>query len=195
MDLLPDNVIALSFAVNTLFDVKTIQGNVSNNITLPKTKNNLKALGFVEDLNIDLSKTIRKRATCRYVKNGIEIIPKGSVDYRGVNSRGIPIVITSGNIDFFDLVDGSIQKLNLVEYDHVFDYNTIVASRLRRDGYIYPVVNYGDLNNGSTRINTRTMRPATFVKSVVNKIVEETGFNLINDLETNPLTEDQYSRR
>lgn len=194
MDLPTDSVIALSFAVNTLFDVKTIQGNVSNNITLPPTKNNLKNLGFLNNLNIDLSNTVRKRASCRYVQNGIEVLSNGVVEYGTISNKGIAIVITSGNIDFFDLLDGSIQKLDLSDFDHTYDFFSIPPSRLNRVGYVYPVINYGDLNNASSHVNLRTMRPATFVKTVVDYIVKETGFELINELETNPLTSDHYRR-
>lgn len=191
---LPKDVIALSFAVNTLNEVKSLNGNISNKINLPPTRKNMRILGFVGSLNVDLTKTIRKKLTCRYLQNGVEIIPAGVVQVGSLTSKGLGIFITSGNIDFFDLIDKSINILDLSAYDHKFDFNDVPASRFNRTGYVYPIINYGDLNEASTSVNVKNMRPATFVKTVIDNIVSETGFKLINELETHPRTADRYAR-
>lgn len=194
-DLPNDSVLALSFAVNTLFDVKTAQGNISNRLNLPVTPNNLKLLGFLNDMTIDLTQTIRKKITCRYLIDGVEIIPKGSIEIGDINSNAIGIVFTSGNLDFFDLIDsGSIQDLEFPELDHTLDIGTIPASRLNRTGYVYPIINYGDLTNASDHMNVRNMRPATFVKTIINKIVSETGYTIDDRLSLDNLAADQYAR-
>lgn len=194
IDMPNDSVLALSFAVNTLFDVKTAQGNISNRVNLPKTRNNLIALGFLDDLGVDLSQTIRKKNKCRYVVGGVEIIRSGSVEIGDITSTAIGIVFTSGNLEFFDLIDGgSIRDLNLAEYDHVYNFD-IPNSADNDEGYIYPVVNYGDLTNSSDFVNVLTMRPATFVRTIMNKIIEETGYTVDDRISTDALAGDQYAR-
>lgn len=194
VDLDQKSVIALSFAVNTLNEMKTLNGNVSNRIVLPPTSNNLRVMGFVGNVNAVLTDTVRKKLIAKFVQNGTEVIPEGVVDIGTVNSKGISIVITSGNVDFFDAIEGSLQDLRFPEYDHVFGNIQIADSRLRRDGYIYPIVNYGNMTDASDNININFMRPAMFVSTLVKKIVNTAGFVLLNELETNVRTADQYSR-
>ncbi len=194
VDIDQKTVVALSFAVNTLNELKTLNGNISNRITLPLTALNLRTLGFVGDTNILLTNTARKRLLCRYVQNGVEVMPEGVVSVGTITQKGIGIVVTSGNVDFFELIDGSIQDLDLTEYDHIYDTGTVADSRLNREGYIYPIVNYGDMTDASAVVDTRNSRPAMFVKTVVDKIVKEAGFTLINELELNLRTAAQYSK-
>lgn len=193
LDIDQSTIIALSFAVNALNDLKTLNGNVSNKVVLPRTEKNLKIMGYVGDVNVDLTNTMRKRLTCKYVQNGTEVIPEGVVTVGTINKKGIAIDFTSGNVDFFDAIDGSLQELDFSEYDHIYGNVPAVDSRLNREGYIYPIINYGDLTDASEFMDILTMRPAMFVKTVLSKIVSESGFTLINELATHPRTVDQYN--
>lgn len=193
VDLSNSAVIALSYAVNSLYEVKTIQGNVSNRIVLLPTANNMEACGFAGSMNVDYSKTLRKRLTCRYVQNGVEVITVGYVEISSIDDKGISILITSGNTDFFDLVTGNINELDMSDLDHIWDAQTVIASRLNTKGYIYPIIDYGNLLPTSTNADPRMMRPAVFFSTIANKIFAETGYRLINELETRLETKDIYA--
>lgn len=193
VDLPNDGVVALSFAVNTLNEVKTAQGNISNRITLPLTANNLRIFGSPNNINIDLSPIIRKKLVCRYVIGGVEVIPEGAVEIGDINAKGIGILITSGNLDFFDVVDGSIRSLDLSEYDHKYDFSLVENYIFVNNGkFTYPILNYGDMTDASEFVDLRNIRPATNVKTIVDHIVKETGFTLINELELNEVTKKRY---
>lgn len=194
VDLPADSVIALSYAVNTLYEMKTVQGIVSNRIVLPPTSRNLAACGFPDDLNIDFKTSVRRRKQCRYLQNTVEIIPAGYVEINGADAKGISVFITAGNVDFFELVTGSIRDLDLREYDHLFNIRDVELSRLKTEGYIYPVIQYGQIRGDHTGVNVHGMRPATFVKTLLEKIVAETGYTLENGLENMPVYNTMYQK-
>jgi len=180
LDLPTDSLIALSYAVNTLTDLKSVQGNISNSISLPDTANNRRALGYPEDLNFNGASVIRKKQPCRYVQNGVDVIPQGNLRIVGASKGSLKIVISSGNTDFFDLLTGKLRDLDLSAYDHTWDFNTVINSRLNTDGYIYPIINYGNISNNTADVHGQAiypgeMRPAVFVKTVVDAIIKQAG--------------------
>jgi len=179
LDLPNDSLIALSYAVNTLTDLKSVQGNISNSISLPDTANNRRALSYPEDLNFNGASVIRKKQPCRYVQNGVDVIPQGSLRIVGANKGALKIVISSGNTDFFDLLTGKLRDLDLSAYDHRWNNTNVLNSRTSTNGYIYPIINYGNLKNDDSifgqGINPRQMRPAVFVSTIVEKIITQAG--------------------
>jgi hypothetical protein len=197
IDLPFDSLVALSFAVNSLTDLKTVQGNISNSINLPATANNLAALGYPNDINFNGKNTVRKKLPCRYIQNGVEVIQQGTLRIIGATKDVIRVVISSGNSDFFDLISGKITDLNMSEYDHTWNQDIAINSRLHTSGYIYPIINYGNLANGdgtiySSVINAHQMRPAVFAKTVVKKIIESAGYKFINKIVDDPVTQPLY---
>jgi len=210
LDLPNDSLIALSYAVNTLTDLKSVQGNISNSISLPDTANNRLALGYPEDLNFNGASVIRKKVPCRYVQNGVDVIPQGNLRIVGASKGQLKIVISSGNTDFFDLLTGSLRDLDFSDYDHIWNLDNVIASRLNNDGYLYPIINYGNLSNNTADLHGQAiypgeMRPAVFVKTVVEKIVTlagtlnsaganvPAGYTLNNQILADPVTAPIYN--
>jgi hypothetical protein len=198
LDLPTDSLVALSYAVNTLADLQTVQGNISNSISLPDTANNRAALGYPEDLNFNGAYIIRKKLPCRYVQNGVDVIPQGNLRIVGASKGVLKVVVSCGNTDFFDLLTGKIRDLDMSEYDHIWNLDNVIASRLNTDGYLYPVVNYGNLINDTTKENgtaifARDMRPAVFAKTIVDKIVASAGYTLTNLITADPVTAPIYN--
>lgn len=198
LDLPADSLIALSYAVNTLADLKSVQGNISNSINLPNTANNRSALGYPDDMNFNGAGIIRKKLSCRYVQNGVDVIPQGNLRITGASKTAITVVLSCGNTDFFDIITGKITDLNFKEYDHTWNMASVMASRLNTDGYLYPFINYGNITNdtGDIRgqgISPNEMRPALFAKTIVSKIVASAGYTLINLINTDPITAPIYN--
>lgn len=199
IDLPTDSLIALSYAVNTLADLQSVQGNISNSITLPDTANNRAALGFPDDINFNGRQLIRRKLPCRYLQNGVDIIPNGKLRIIGASQGAIKIVISSGNTDFFDLLTGRLRDLDFGQYDHIWNNDNVIASRLNNDGYIYPVIDYGNLTNDTAEIKGQAihvgeMRPAVFAKTVVKKICESVGYTLIDKIAADPITNETYDK-
>jgi len=199
LDMPNDSLIALSYAVNNLADLKSVQGNISNSISLPDTANNRAALGFPDDINFNGASTIRKKQPCRYVQNGVDVIPQGNLRIVGASQGSLKIVVSSGNTDFFDLLTGKLRDLDFSEYDHIWNNDNVIASRLNNDGYIYPIINYGNLSNNTGDIHGQAiqpgeMRPAVFAKTVVKKICETVGYTLIDKIAADPVTSVIYNK-
>ncbi|RKR84901.1 hypothetical protein BDD43_5154 [Mucilaginibacter gracilis] len=198
LDLPSDSLIALSYAVNTLADLKTVQGNISNSINLPNTAANRAALGYPEDLNFNGVAIIRQKLACRYIQNGVDVIPQGNLRITGASKSALTVVLSCGNTDFFDVITGKITDLDLSEYDHLWNMQNVIASRLRTDGYIYPFINYGNITNDTSDIrgqgiSPNEMRPAVFAKTLVDKIVASAGYTLINKITDDPVTTPIYN--
>ncbi len=169
LDIPNDNLIALSYAINNLTDLKTVQGNISNSISLPDTSNNRAALGYPDDINFNGASLIRRKLPCRYVQNGVDVISHGNLRIVGSSKGALKIVVSSGNTDFFDLITGKLPDLNMNEYDHFWTQDNVINSRTNTTGFIYPIINYGNLANNdgsiySSVINPKQMRPAVFAK-------------------------------
>jgi hypothetical protein len=197
---LPNNyLIALSYAVNTFTDLKSVQGNISNSIDLPNTARNRAALGFPDDMNFNGQSLIRRKQPCRYVQNGVDVIPQGNLRIIGAAKGVLKIVISSGNTDFFDLLTGKLRDLDFSEYDHIWNQTNVVNSRLNTNGYLYPIINYGNLANNDGTIyssvtNPRQMRPAIYAKTTVKKIVESVGYTLIDEIASDLVTNELYDK-
>jgi hypothetical protein len=210
LDLPSDSLIALSYAVNTLTDLKTVQGNISNTIALPDTANNRAALGYPADMNFNGAGIIRQKLPCKYIQNGVEVIPQGNLRITGASKGAINVVLTSGNTDFFDLLTGKLRDLDFSEYDHIWNQDNVIASRLNTEGYLYPIINYNNLSNTTdirgNAIYPAEMRPAVFVKTLVQKIIAQAGtpgtdgvnvpagYTLINQIEADPVTAPIYNK-
>ncbi|MEO6521359.1 MAG: hypothetical protein ABIN91_06775 [Mucilaginibacter sp.] len=197
LDLPSDSLIALSYAVNTLTDVTTVQGNISNSITLPNTANNRAALGYPDDMNFNGAGIIRKKLPCRYIQNGVDVIAQGNLRITGATKSGINVVLSCGNTDFFDVITGKITDLRMDEHDHIWNHANVIASRINPTAYVYPIINYGTLlpsgdEGHSSGVYTNEMRPAVFARYIVKKIVESAGYTLddqavIDDNVTQPI--------
>jgi hypothetical protein len=194
LDMPNDSLIALSYAVNSLTDLKSVQGNISNAISLPDTANNRAALGYPDDINFNGASLIRRKLPCRYVQNGVDVIPQGNLRIVGSSKGSLKIVISSGNTDFFDLITGKLPDLDMGEYDHFWTQENVISTRTNTTGFVYPIINYGNLANNdgsiySSVINPKQMRPAVFAKYIVKKIVESAGYNFINKIDDDPVTQ------
>ena len=199
LDLPSDSLIALSYAVNTLTDLKSVQGNISNSISLPNTANNRSLLGYPDDLNFNGAGIIRQKLPCKYVQNGVEVIPQGNLRITGASKDKINVVISCGNTDFFDLLSGKLRDLDLQQYDHTWNMATVIASRLNTDGYIYPWINYGNISDDTNDIrgqgiSPNEMRPAVFAKTVLQNICTSVGYTLINKIEDDLVTRNILDR-
>ena len=193
----PSTPIALTFVANDLAELQNRQSNHSNRFKLPKTRRNREILELAEEINSETLIPYRRRDAV-VIQDGVQIIPDGTFELlkSGSEYEG---VILSGNAGFFDLIkDKNLTDLDLSEFSHVFDIQAIADSRFNdsSDGFIYPVINYGNLD-ASNVFDVRFQFLAMFAKALVDKIMEETGFtlsgNIITRLISPPGTNDAVS--
>ncbi|MCC8427225.1 hypothetical protein [Mucilaginibacter sp. UR6-11] len=198
VDLSDDSPIALTFQINNLAEVKNQQGNTSNQFKLPLTQRNRQILGFPDDLAF-CTNLPYTQYPAKLVQDGLEIIPYGVGELNGIDQDTASITILSGNVDFFDAIDGSLyemgdgtsqwgKELLWKQYDHEWTLNTVAYSQTRTDGWIYPVVDYGNFTEDySAPINVTTMRPGFFIKTAIDLLVKSAGYKATGSLLSDPL--------
>lgn len=201
-DLNDDSPIALTFQINNLADVKNQQGNTSNQFKLPLTQRNRQILGFPDDIAFT-TKAPYRQYQAKLVQDGLEIIPYGVAELNGIEQNNANITVLSGNVDFFDAIDGKLYDMgdstsvwsslgqNLVwkAYDHTWNLFNIAHSQTKTEGWIYPVVDYGYIqgNDFAAAIDVRNMRPGFFIKTAIDLLLKSAGYTGKGSLFDDPL--------
>jgi len=201
-DLSDDNPIALTFQINNLADVQNQQGNTSNQFKLPLTQRNRQLLGFPDDVAFTSILPYRQYQA-KIIQNGLEIIPYAIAELNSIEQDMANITVLSGNVDFFDAIDGNIYDMgdstsrwsdygsNLVwkPYDHIWNIDNVVTSQTKTDGWIWPVVDYGLISNSdfTTPIDVRYQRPGFFIKTAIDLLLQSAGYKGTGSLLADPL--------
>lgn len=201
VDLSDDSPIAFTFQINNLAEVQNQQGNTSNQFKLPLTQRNRRILGFPDDVAFCTNLPYTKY-DARLIQDGLEIVPYGIGELSGIDQDAANITILSGNVDFFDAIDGKLydmgdttsqwsnygQSLVWQPYDHDWTLDNVVKSQVKTDGWIYPVVDYGNLSDDFTHpINVNYLRPGFFIKTAIDLLVKSAGYKATGSLLTNEL--------
>lgn len=172
-----NNPIRLIYAVNNLGELKDRQAYSTNTFKLPNTQNNRIACGIPDSAQLIQTEPYRKN-TAKIVQNGIEILTNG-IGIITAAGPNIQLQILSGLIGFFDLLaDKKISDLDLSDFDHTWNLSTVANSQGNTDGFIYPVIDYGSLSETERKADARQLRPATFRKTILERIVSESGYTI-----------------
>ncbi|HEY8783940.1 MAG TPA: hypothetical protein VIM16_20090 [Mucilaginibacter sp.] len=200
-DLSNDSPIALTFQINNLAEVQNQQGNTSNQFKLPLTQRNRHILGFPDDVAFTTNLPYRQYQA-KIIQDGLEILPYGIGELNGIDQDTANITILSGNVDFFDAIDGKLYDMgdstsqwsnygqNLVwqQYDHVWSLDNAANSQTETSGWIYPVVDYGFMTSDFTApIDVHNMRPGFFIKTAIDLLLQSSGYKATGSLLGDPL--------
>ncbi|PJJ79960.1 hypothetical protein [Mucilaginibacter auburnensis] len=188
VDLSDDSPIALTFQINNLAEVKNQQGNTSNQFKIPLTQHNRRILGFPDDVAF-CSDAPYKKYPAKLVQDGLEIIPYGLAELNSVDNDTASVTILSGNVDFFDAIDGKLYDMGEIfkPYEHKWDVDSVASSQTKTSGWIYPVIDYGNLPSYPQPINVNYLRPGFFIKTAIDEIVKKTGYRASGSLLNDPL--------
>jgi len=201
VDLSDDSPIALTFQINNLAEVQNQQGNTSNQFKLPLTQRNRQVLGFPDDLAFTTNLPYQQYQA-KLIQDGLEVIPYGIGELNGIDQDTANITILSGNVDFFDAIDGKLYDMgdstsvwsnygqNLVwqQFDHVWGLDNAANSQTKTDGWIYPVVDYGFMTEDFTvPIDVHNLRPGFFIKTAIDLLLQSSGYKATGSLLGDPL--------
>ena len=202
VDLNDDSPIALTFQINNLAEVQNQQGNTSNQFKLPLTQRNRQILGFPDDMAFATNAPYQQYAA-KLIQDGLEILPYGIAELNSIEQNNANITVLSGNVDFFDAIDGKLYDMgdstsqwtnygqNLVwqAYDHQWNLQNAATSQTKTDGWIYPVVDYGfiDGQDYTPPIDVHNMRPGFFIKTAIDLLLKSAGYKGTGSLLANPL--------
>jgi hypothetical protein len=194
-DLARETVIALTLQVHDLTNLESRDGNYSNSIKLPLTSLNKGLLGFANDVN-SYSDIPYTRISAQLHVNGI--VQSGFLQLDGVDGDFANVVFFSGNSGFFEAMgDKKLNDLDLSDFDSYWNIvgttpNTF-STKNNTSGVVWGIVEYGTdevyrtLTNALI-VNPKTLRPCLYVHSIMQKILELTGFEMQGDF----LTDNRY---
>ncbi len=201
VDLSNDIPIALTFQINNLAEVQNQQGNTSNQFKLPLTQRNRQILGFPDDVAVATNLPYQKYQA-KIIQDGLEIIPYGIGELNDIDQDTARITILSGNVDFFDAIEGKLYDMgdstsvwsnygqNLVwkPYDHLWTLDNVADSQTTTEGWIYPVIDYGNISdNFADPIDVHNLRPGFFIKTAIELLLQASGYQAAGSLFGDPL--------
>lgn len=190
LELIGDEIIALTYAVNDVGSIETRQGVTSNVFELPITDFNLRALGYPTNFNINQNVNPFKQIPAEIYEEELRIA-KGYIQITNPSLSGnvIPVTFFGENAEWFNLIKGrTIRQLDLSDFNHVFSPANIVGSFTRTDGYKYSLIDRNGLNflTGNT-LSCQCFTINTFQSSIVKAIIEDAGFKLKGSLLSDPI--------
>lgn len=169
IDLSVDQALAMTYQVNDIGDIKNMRANFSNQFKIPKTKENCRKLGFIDQITSSDMRPYRA-LPARIIQDGEEIVRNGVCQVLSVDQT-INVVIYSGIKDFFEtLGDAKLSDLDLSDLDHTWDEATINALRGSTSGICYPFIDYGP------GFQSQYQFFAIYVKTLFERIFQAAGF-------------------
>ena len=184
VDLIGSEEIAIDYAMFSIDDISKRKGVRSYKFKLPKTQLNRTILEVNEEVS-NLSQLPYTRMTASLNVGGIDIGIKfceltSANDFYNISLYG-------GNSFFFDSIkDKKLIDLDLERFDHYWNYANVFNSRTNTEGYIYPLIDYGEddstCGNVDREINPRYMMLSVFADDILNQIFSETGYTFTNTL-------------
>jgi len=181
-DLLGTEDIVQTFSIFNLENITSRSGEYSNVFRVPLTNNNIQLIEYAT--LIQSTNTLPySKISCQLIIDGI-IFKTGFITIESIDEY-INIRFFSGNSTFYDqLKNKNINDLNWDEYNHIWNYTNAVLSSSNTDGYTYPIIQYSGQNLTSDIINIRKVLPATFNKTIIEKMLNEFGYDYIYNFDT-----------
>lgn len=181
---LPDkgNEIKYTKRISDIFSVSNVSVSFTNSFNVPKTATNtqiFEQLGLIgNNSSIPYSKV---DATLK--KDGIDIVRRGWLQVKE-SSDNYKVGIIDGMIDFFKAIENKTlgSDLNLSEFNHVKDFDTVINSMNPSSTlpYKYVVADYNGENhgfaNGHYGINIDYLIPSFDCRRIMDIIFQTYGF-------------------
>ena len=196
---------AMNYQINNLAELKDRQMSYSQNIKLPITPDNCRALGFVDIFEVDTSIPYEPRP-CRLLCDGVNIGGSGSILFVDkVTLLNIECQIVSGTTDLLE----KLENLDLwdIDYDTVWSgANVGTADLSARWQYLLTTVDkgaqllpkeipfniFGTGSGGRSKVDMRYLFPAVPFRRTVEYILNKQGYSLVTDLDDFPQHANDY---
>jgi len=147
---------------------------------IPSTAYNLETFGYNDQITTTDTALFNKYEA-RAEKNGIDL---NIVSCEVASFDPLRIRLFGSGASFFSLIkDNLLSDLSLSDMDHTWDDSAITGFLLLAD-YSYPLINYGVLAEEGKVVPCEYIYPAVKVKRLIDSIVEENGYTLVNEVDT-----------
>ena len=176
---------ALTFVANDLAELRNRQSNHSNRFKLPLTRLNREILELPEIITSETLIPYRSNDAI-VIQDGVQIVPEGFFEILQVGEF-IEAQVVSGNSSFFDKIkDKDLRDLDLSAFNHTWNLTTVIASRnnTAANGYIYPLINYGNLVSTNNTFDVRLQPASVFFKTIFDQIHVDSGFSKTGNIFT-----------
>lgn len=188
--------IQLVMQANDLGNLTSVDANYTKRFNIPLTLRNKAILGYPGEIFIYKKPNAYDFYSARLIYAGIEVIQNGKLLVVQVNNNEVDVMVTSGNFDFITLLGYQLYdmgdslspatnygtKLVWKPYDHLRNVANAAGSQDKTDGWIWPIIDYGDVESAypyAGYINVRNQRPAFFLHTAIELLVQAaTGYTI-----------------
>lgn len=174
------------YAVNNLGDISNRQSGFSNSFSVPVSEKNNRLLGYSNDLNTSGVKPYRRVDAELYDNN--TRVSTGYVKIEMVSRSSYQCSFFSDNASWFTLIkDKKINQLDYSDLDHQYTPTNATGSFSNTTGYVYPIIDYGNLSTQTTTsIPLTELFPAIFVHEVVSRVFKDIDWKIQGDMINSP---------
>ena len=194
LNLYDNEPINLSYSINSIKDITVTTTPFSQTFVIPSTPYNDQLLSEIFYIGSDSSFDPRRKARAYILVNSIPIII-GNMQLLSISNNEMDrityeVMIFGETNDFFTKIEGKyLEDLNWSDLNHILSISAITNSWTGTSalGYYYPLIDYGygwtklDLKYGFTGapykpVNPEQFFPATYTKTILDKIFSAAGF-------------------
>ena len=193
LDLTEDIDTEFTYAIDDIQDFGSKNTSYSKTIRIAGNANNNEVFGFVFDLNkenisapdqpnVGFNYNASKYAQCRIFIDAIQI-------FKGV-LRILEIIQEDGVLQYECSVVGDlggfmsalgnkkIEELDFSAYNVAWNWTNITNSwdNINGSGCYFPLIDYGGVSTNKVSFDYKAFRPAFYVKEILNKIKEDSGY-------------------
>jgi hypothetical protein len=210
VDLPPDVVIASTFQIGDITDIRSRKVSYTKEFKLPLTPTNRRVFQFADD---EKSGTNIPYTTlpARLIQNGLEIIPTGTAVIEKCEGA-FNIVIFSGPFDFFEAIKNRL--ISEVDFgEGLITWNAATKASCRKisgnaSALLNPFVNYGQVDETALAFNMTytgvaggVQLPSVVYHKLIDKIISGAGYTKSGDVFNNadyqtiiiPFSRDSFS--
>jgi hypothetical protein len=183
LDLYDTEKIVQSFSLINIEDITKRESEYSNTFKVPKTNKNLQNLGYADFLNSD-SLIPYSRLNCEILIDGF-IFKKGFISIENID-EDISLRFFTGNAGFYEIIKN--KSINQIDTDNtpslktIWNLSNVVSRRTANEGLIFPMIDYNGMPSASTTVDVRLLLPAFYRKTLIQSIVEDAGYTLVNNM-------------
>lgn len=169
-------------------DLQTTNGDFSYSFDIPRTGKNLKILGVpLPDIK---NKALYKKVEAQLLDDQGLVLYQGYLMIERIKEL-ISISFFSGNNNWFALLSGNVNDIDLSSYDEDITISTISDSWSRTSGVIYHLADFGAVKTRSHNIFTiPDFVPSMFVHTAMTEVFKSVGLKIDGDL----LNDADYNR-
>jgi hypothetical protein len=192
IDLLESQVIAITKQAAKVGDFSKVLADGTNQISVPATSRN-KAIFQNAHLVQTESGLPYSRLSAKLVQEGVETIQEGFAIIETVDDTRYNLQVVGGNASFFILIkDKNLRDLDLKEFDHFWTNANVIGSQPNTEGFIYALMEQSQadqtpasqtLTDAPDTVHTELLLPSFFVKTLVERIFSEVGFDFVCDVQ------------